>query len=181
MLRTPRTLLSRVLKVYRTPVRWCAYEGDGKTTVSVLNKDRADVLLVDSYSTFGFRLNNGLFVIGSMALFPRSVLQWNIGSLTDLNEEALSLFTLLEPKIDVLVIGTGDKHEKLDFKFIKYLREKNIGVEMHPTVTACSTFNFLNVEDRNVAAALIPPSIIISGDEVYLQEGKLRRSLIASE
>lgn len=178
---TTRALLTNIFRSCRTTLRGCAYEGDGKTTVSVLNKDRDDVLLVDSYSTAGFRLNNGLYVIGPMALFPRSVLQWNVSSLENVSEEAFSLFTLLEPKIDVLVIGIGDRHEKLDPRLINFLRSHGIGVEMHPTVTACTTFNFLNVEDRNVAAALIPPTSVTTGDEIYFQDDRNRRSLLAAE
>lgn len=178
---TTRTLLRNVFRSCRMTLRGFAYEGDGKTTVSVLNKDRDDVLLVDSYSTIGFRLNNGLYVIGPMAIFPRSVLQWNVGSLEDVPEEAFSLFTLLEPKVDVLVIGMGDRHERINPRLVKFLRSKGIGLEAHPTVTACTTFNFLNVEDRNVAAALIPPTSVTTGDEIYLQHDRVRRSLLTGE
>uniref|UniRef100_T1H2J0 Uncharacterized protein n=1 Tax=Megaselia scalaris TaxID=36166 RepID=T1H2J0_MEGSC len=37
-----------------------AYEGDGKTTVTVLNQDIDSGLMVDTYSQYGFRLNNDL-------------------------------------------------------------------------------------------------------------------------
>lgn len=176
-----RTFFGKAFKPRRLSVRWAAYEGDGKTTVAVLNKERDDMLLVDSYSTVGFRLNNGLFVVGPVALFPRSVLQWRVQSVVEMVEESFSLFTLLEPKIDVLVIGLGDGIETLDMKLIKYLRSKNIGIEMHPTSTACTTFNFLNVEDRNVAAAMIPPTHVASGDEFYLQAARQRRAILAAD
>ncbi|KAH7983292.1 hypothetical protein HPB52_010622 [Rhipicephalus sanguineus] len=101
MLATSRTFIGKAFKP-RLPVRWASYEGDGKTTVSVLNKDRGDRLLVDSYSRAGFRMNNGLFIFGPIALFPKSVLQWKVKTPYDITEEAFSLFTLLEPKIDVL-------------------------------------------------------------------------------
>uniref|UniRef100_A0A2R5LDU3 NADH dehydrogenase [ubiquinone] 1 alpha subcomplex assembly factor 3 n=1 Tax=Ornithodoros turicata TaxID=34597 RepID=A0A2R5LDU3_9ACAR len=156
-----------------------SYEGDGKTTVSVLNKIRDDILLLDSYSTSGFRLNNGLFVIGSVAVFPRSVLQWNIGGAIDICEESLSLFTLLEPKLDILVLGIGSAEEKLDSRLIRYLHSKRINVEVLPTIQACSTFNYLNAEARNVAAGLIPPNVVHTGDEIYVALDRVRRDLIA--
>ncbi|XP_050047293.1 NADH dehydrogenase [ubiquinone] 1 alpha subcomplex assembly factor 3 [Dermacentor andersoni] len=180
MLARSRTLLNKALKP-RLHVRWSSYEGDGKTTVSVLNKERIDMLLVDSYSTAGFRLNNGLFVVGPIALFPRSVLQWRVKSSYDIIEESFSLFTLLEPKLDVLVIGLGDSGETLDMKVVQHLKKKKIAVEMHPTAIACSTFNFLNVEDRNVAAAMIPPCHITSGAEFYLEAGRDRRAVLAAD
>uniref|UniRef100_A0A023G5R3 NADH dehydrogenase [ubiquinone] 1 alpha subcomplex assembly factor 3 n=2 Tax=Amblyomma TaxID=6942 RepID=A0A023G5R3_AMBTT len=181
MLATSRTFLSKAFKPQRLSVRWTAYEGDGKTTVTVLNQERGDMLLVNSYSPAGFRMNNGLFIVGPVALFPRSVLQWRVRSASDISAESLSLFTLLEPKLDVLVLGLGDVNDCLDMEVIRYLREKKITVEMHPTVTACTTFNFLNVEDRNVAAAMIPPAHVSAGDEFYLQAGRERRALLAAD
>uniref|UniRef100_A0A6G5AD50 NADH dehydrogenase [ubiquinone] 1 alpha subcomplex assembly factor 3 n=1 Tax=Rhipicephalus microplus TaxID=6941 RepID=A0A6G5AD50_RHIMP len=118
---------------------------------------------------------------GPIALFPKSVLQWKVKSPDDITKEAFSLFTLLEPKIDVLVIGLGDSGETLDLSLIQYLRKRRIGVEVHPTSVACPTFNFLNVEDRNVAAAMIPPRRVAAGDEVYISEGRDRRTLLAAE
>ncbi len=35
-------------------------------------------------------------------------MSWNIGSIEDINEDTLSLFFLLDPKIEILVIGIGD-------------------------------------------------------------------------
>ena len=40
--------------------------------------------------------------------------------------------------------------------FVDEMREKGIAVEGMGTVNACSTFNFLCSEGRNVAAALFP-------------------------
>jgi len=49
-----------------------------KSTVSILN-DEMDGLGINRFSQLGFLLNNGLRVIGPCAVFPRSVLQWNVG------------------------------------------------------------------------------------------------------
>lgn len=48
-----------------------SYEGDGKTKVNILNQELNLGLMINSYSQSGFRLNNGLNVIGPMAIFPR--------------------------------------------------------------------------------------------------------------
>lgn len=50
-----------------------------RSTVSVLN-DQMDSLAVNGFSQLGFLLNNGVRVIGPCAMFPRSVLQWNVRS-----------------------------------------------------------------------------------------------------
>lgn len=49
-----------------------------RTTVSILN-DEMDSLGINGFSQLGFLLNNGFRVIGPCVLFPRSVLQWNVG------------------------------------------------------------------------------------------------------
>lgn len=48
-----------------------AYDGDGKTSVTVLNKEEDGALMINAYSQTGFRLNNGMFVVGPMVIFPR--------------------------------------------------------------------------------------------------------------
>ena len=54
-----------------------AYDGPGKTTVSILNENQ-DKILVDGYSRYGFILNNSMRVMGPMAVFPDAVLQVNL-------------------------------------------------------------------------------------------------------
>lgn len=48
-----------------------SYEGDGKTTVSILNQEAEAGLMINAFSQMGFRLNNGMMVLGPMAIFPR--------------------------------------------------------------------------------------------------------------
>lgn len=47
------------------------YEGDGKTSVQVLNNDLENGILINGISQAGFRLNNDLFIVGPMIIFPR--------------------------------------------------------------------------------------------------------------
>lgn len=47
----------------------------------------------------GFRFNNGIVAIGPIAIFPRSVLSWNVKDHNDISPESLSLFCSLDPKI----------------------------------------------------------------------------------
>lgn len=144
-----------------------AYEGDGKTYVSILNNEQDAPLMIDGYSLMGFRLNNGLFVVGPVALFPHSILSWNIEDDKSINESSLSLFLHLAPKLDLLIIGMSDSRNK---KFIAETRENvyrmirevgqgdKLNIEVMPTENAVTTFNYVNCEKRFVAAALIPPT-----------------------
>lgn len=108
-------------------------------------------------------------------LFNRSVLSWNVGTLTDINEETLSLFCALEPKVDILVLGIGD--QKADVKFyadlLKITRKYKMNLEILSTEQACATFNFLNAEGRSVAGGFIPPEKVVVSDNDLL-ESKIR-------
>ncbi|RLV99532.1 hypothetical protein DV515_00009804 [Chloebia gouldiae] len=58
---------------------------------------------------------------------------------------------------EILVLGTGDRVERLHPATLKQMRECGIAVEVQDTANACATFNFLMNERRVVAAGLIPP------------------------
>lgn len=105
----------------------------------------------------------------------RSVLSWNIKELSDIDENSLQLFTVLEPKLDLVILGVGDKQEDLTFqkRIYPWMKARKLNVEILTTESACSTFNFLNSEGRFIAAALLPPKTIVSTeDDVY--RSKLR-------
>ncbi|RWS29700.1 NADH dehydrogenase [ubiquinone] 1 alpha subcomplex assembly factor 3-like protein [Leptotrombidium deliense] len=148
------------------------YEGDGKTTVTQLGDDAGELILIDTFSNAGFRLNNSLFVVGPIAVFPKSVLQWNVESMETLTPEAFSLFELLEPKLDLLVIGCGDERVNLNENCVNYLRKNKIYFETLSTKDAIPVFNYLVVEGRNLAALLFPP------DESELEAGDYYNRLV---
>lgn len=67
-----------------TPRRYYAVDDDGdlsqfKTTVTILNQEQDQGIFIDSYSNVGFLLSSGIRVFGPCAIFPRSVLHWNVG------------------------------------------------------------------------------------------------------
>ncbi|XP_060518851.1 NADH dehydrogenase [ubiquinone] 1 alpha subcomplex assembly factor 3 isoform X2 [Cylas formicarius] len=117
------------------------------------------------------RLNNDITVLGPMVIFARSVLSWNVRNVNEITEESLSIFKVLEPKLDIIVIGIGDKIENYDCykNLLPISRKFGISFEILPTEQACSTFNFLNSESRNVAGALIPPKNIRYSDDDELK------------
>ncbi|XP_043493709.1 NADH dehydrogenase [ubiquinone] 1 alpha subcomplex assembly factor 3 [Polistes fuscatus] len=136
------------------------YEGPGKTTVTILNKNEQSLLLINDYNETGFTLNNGIKTIGPISIFSKSLLFWNVASAKDINKDSLILFDVLEPKLDLLIIGLDGDY---DHKFLTNLKQTtkylNINTEILPVSQACSRFMFVNVENRYVAAALIPPKI----------------------
>lgn len=182
-------------------IRDGAYEGDGKTTLSILNKDATYGLMVDSYSEVrsslnssnsvtkfnllfivsqvGFKLNNGLRIVGPLVIFPKSVLSWKVGGLVDVNEESLSLFTVLEPKLDVLVLGVGSEKRTPEFdkRILHFGNKYKINMEVVPTNQACAVFNFLNAEGRFVGAGLLPPRVLLFSEDEVLNNDKVMEAI----
>lgn len=70
-----------------------------------------------------------------MAIFPRSILSWNIQTVDDITEESLSLFCVMEPKLEILVIGVGDGDVSpaLSNRIKGITRKYKINVEILPT------------------------------------------------
>ncbi|XP_043259206.1 NADH dehydrogenase [ubiquinone] 1 alpha subcomplex assembly factor 3 [Colletes gigas] len=124
--------------------------------------------LVTICSPIGFKFNIAKAIIGPVALFPKTILCWNVKNGENINKKTLSLFLVLDPKPDVIVIGleTQYKYSKiLDIKSI--FTEHDIRVEIHPVRTACGIYNLLSNEDRYVIAGLIPPL----GTEKFMRIG----------
>lgn len=150
-----------------------AYEGEGKTTVRVLNQDQDLGLMIDAYATYGFKLNNGLTVLGPMAIFPRTVFSWQVADSEAITEESLRFFKLLEPKIDLLIMGLETNDRTRMNSVLRVVRSTGMNVELLPTEHACSTFNFLNAEGRSVGGVLIPPLSIDNMSENDMLQTKL--------
>ncbi|XP_035193593.1 NADH dehydrogenase [ubiquinone] 1 alpha subcomplex assembly factor 3, partial [Oxyura jamaicensis] len=127
-----------------------------RTRVTVLQPENPGIAFIEGYSTRGFTVS-GTAVVGPCAVLSRAILQWNVGSFQDISFQSLALFRLLEPPIEILVLGTGDRVERLHPAVLKQMRACGIAVEVQDTPNACATFNFLTNEGRLVAAGLIPP------------------------
>ena len=135
------------------------YDGPGKTTVNVLNQE-VGFLMVDAVSASGFRLNNSMKTYGPIALFPTCVLAWNVKGCHDLNLQTLSLFSLVFPRPDIIIIGLGDRDQRIDAKAYMELRRNGLKVECFNTEDAAASYNYLCSEGRAVAAGLIPPDVV---------------------
>ncbi|KAF5396076.1 NADH dehydrogenase [ubiquinone] 1 alpha subcomplex assembly factor 3 [Paragonimus heterotremus] len=135
-----------------------------------------------AYNQNGFLLNNGVRIIGPCAAFPRNAFCWNVKDINDVNEDSLSLFFILEPRLDVLVIGKGETNVQVNSALIFDVCRKHklsvevlptLSVEVLPTQVSVGTFNFLNSEGRYVAAALIPPRRMDVYDHADREAGRL--------
>ena len=73
-----------------------------QTTLSRVNVEDA-APLISGYSMLGFSLR-GAHVIGSVALLPRGFFHWKINSPDDITPESMSIFTLIEPKLGLILL-----------------------------------------------------------------------------
>ena len=56
---------------------------------------------------------------------------------------------------DIILIGTGNHHQRLPDELFIELRQARIGVEIMSTAAACRTFTLLAADQRSVLAAVI--------------------------
>uniref|UniRef100_A0A915CGI0 NADH dehydrogenase [ubiquinone] 1 alpha subcomplex assembly factor 3 n=1 Tax=Parascaris univalens TaxID=6257 RepID=A0A915CGI0_PARUN len=142
-----------------------------RSRVSLLSKEMLESkqMGIRGLSRMGFRMISGDFLYGPIAIFPKAVLSWRVLTPADINEQSIEFFTLLEPKLDVLVVGPGDQKnvDAVRRRITPVLIKHKIGLEIMNTEDAVATFNFLNAECRYVAAALYPPDDMVITDAEY--------------
>lgn len=105
-----------------------------------------------SQGTFGV---NGIVYHGSILAFPNFCVLWKPKRWEDITPETLYLLELIKPKIDLLLLGSGNELRPLDPLTVAYLKKLGIATEIMKTSHAISTFSMLNDEDRRVACAAI--------------------------
>jgi uncharacterized protein len=109
--------------------------------------------LITAYSESYIEVNKQRHA-GSLILMPQElILDWDVKSFSDLIEKHLS--EIAEFNTEVVLLGTGEKHQFLHPKIYQSLTVKGIPIECMTTAAACRTYNILMSEDRNVLAALI--------------------------
>ncbi|CAI5743162.1 unnamed protein product [Hyaloperonospora brassicae] len=111
---------------------------------------------VTEYDDGGFVVND-VNMRGGVALFSEISMLWKPKRVEDITREHLTVFTVFNPPIEILVLGCGERiNRALSPELQEMLKVNGIVVEYMDTVNACATFNVLNAEDRRVAAALLP-------------------------
>ena len=153
-------------KRYSIPLMRCYSKSSGyvvqPTTMTISKFDSTKEstdnipLFITKYNTKGFTIQ-GNKAFGPVAILPKSYFSWKVKSSCDINVESLQLFTVVEPRIEILVIGTGEKVSQLSKDVKMYLKKFNISYEVLDTANACATYNFLLEESRITGALLIPP------------------------
>ena len=112
----------------------------------------AGAQLVRSYGPEGFRIGQDNYTSHVLVL-PHATVAWS-GELTI---EAIAPLLSAEPATEIMLIGTGKRHEMIAPELKRALNERGVGFDTMDTGAACRTFNILLGEGRRVAAALLLP------------------------
>jgi uncharacterized protein len=111
--------------------------------------------LIERYGASGFRVA-GVIWRGPILVFPDRTLAWTTTSTALVSWESL-LPVVEHGAVRILLIGLGRRSEAPAAPLRAALRRAGIALEAMDTGAACRTYNVLLAEDREVAAALIPP------------------------
>jgi len=109
---------------------------------------------IDGYSGAYFVVNN-VEVRSSIVLLPHTGYLWRPQTFAEVTPNAFTLFRLLRPKLDVLIVGGGRSTPHLTEENYRQVSSICKAFELLKTEDACSLFNLMNEEGRHVGAALI--------------------------
>jgi uncharacterized protein len=110
--------------------------------------------LIQGYRPGGFTIA-GRRHLGSVLVLPDRTLPWAVDSSGDTTVASLGPMLEADPKVEILVLGSGASFTMVAPDLRHALRAEGIVVEAMDTRAACRTFNVLLAEDRRVGAALI--------------------------
>jgi len=99
------------------------------------------------------QINNQSFTNSLIVMPDLLVENWPIAHPAQLSVEIIR--QLLEFQAEIILIGTGLKHQLLDPLISLEAIKHGIGIEIMTTEAACHTYNILLGEERAVLAALI--------------------------
>ncbi len=90
----------------------------------------------------------------SIILCPQRIIApWRPSNLNEMTAEDLELSLELQPEI--LLLGTGNKHQIVPAATLATIINRGIAIEVMSTAAACRTFRLLAADSRPVVAALL--------------------------
>lgn len=112
-------------------------------------------ILIKSYSAGQFEIGEDVY-LNSILLCGNAVFELDVASIKDLSKDTLARLFNAQPKVDVFLIGWGGHQGRLNDDLNTALASAGIGVDVMNTGAACRTYNVLALDEREVAAILLP-------------------------
>ncbi|XP_021768917.1 NADH dehydrogenase [ubiquinone] 1 alpha subcomplex assembly factor 3-like [Chenopodium quinoa] len=123
--------------------------------INLIDNIPEDQLRFQGFDETGFNVN-GVKYEGSLLCAGNLLMSWTPKNFADITPESLSIFQILRPIPEILILGCGRHIEPVNSELRSYLRSAGIRLEAVDSRNAASTYNILNEEGRIVAAALLP-------------------------
>ncbi|OIQ89981.1 hypothetical protein GALL_281190 [mine drainage metagenome] len=114
----------------------------------------ADRQLIQAYGDGGFRIS-GIRHEGAVLVFPGQTLPLPVAALAELAPDHLAPVFAAEPKVELLLLGTGAQMRLPSPTLRRLCRDHAVVLEPMDSGAACRTYNVLLSEDRRVAALLL--------------------------
>jgi len=120
----------------------------------IQKEDAEGQIIIKSYRPGHIQLNVGEFnqVVllqnGAMGEFDTAA------SFDQLTQEALE--AIIQQKPEVLIIGSGEKHQMLPIALVHAINQQGIAVESMASREACHTYQVLAFDQRRVFALIFP-------------------------
>ncbi len=109
--------------------------------------------LITAYDLSYIEINKQRYDKSLIVMPQQLIADWPVLDFSTLNAQHFE--NIAAQKIEVVLLGTGEKHQFLHPKIYQALTQKGIPLECMTTAAACRTYNILMSEGRNVLAALI--------------------------
>lgn len=115
----------------------------------------SDRQVIDGYGDGQFCVS-GQWRTGAVVVFPDHTVGWDAPDFGALTVNDFTMVVEAQPRVELLLLGTGTKMQLLPKALRQSLREAGLVVEVMDTGAACRTYNVLLAEGRRVGAALLP-------------------------
>lgn len=109
--------------------------------------------LITAYGESYIEVNKQRYAKNIIVMPQQLILDWESTDFAHLTDRHFT--KIAEFNAEVVLFGTGKKHQFLHSSLYQSLSVKSIPLECMTTAAACRTYNILMSEGRNVLAALI--------------------------
>ncbi|MED6204399.1 hypothetical protein PIB30_008843 [Stylosanthes scabra] len=123
--------------------------------INLIDQVPDDTLRFQGYTETGFTVN-GVEYEGSLLCVGNLLLSLKANKFSDINAKSLSLFQIIRPIPEILIVGCGRYIQPVHPELRQFVRSTGMKLEAVDSRNAASTYNILNEEGRIVAAALLP-------------------------
>ncbi|KII67442.1 NADH dehydrogenase [ubiquinone] 1 alpha subcomplex assembly factor 3 [Thelohanellus kitauei] len=94
--------------------------------------------------------------VGPLFILPPVLFSWKVLTADGITPASLLLPSIVHPKIDIVIIGTGSSHRCIPHETIVWLKNNKLEYETNSTPLAVKSYNGLRASAKLVAGAFLP-------------------------